>query len=68
MDPVIAPVPGTDGDLLATLAEAGLPTGDLAEPGRAFFRFEAPAGRLVGFVGWELTGEVALLRSLVVVP
>jgi N-acetylglutamate synthase-like GNAT family acetyltransferase len=68
MDPVITEVPGSDPDLVATLAAAGLPTGDLAEPGRSFFRFEAPAGRLVGFIGWELAGEVALLRSLVVVP
>ena len=36
-------------DLAADLAEAGLPTSDLAEPGRRFFRFEDAAG-IVGYV------------------
>lgn len=54
--------------LAETLRTAGLPTDDLAEPGRCFFRFRTATGRLVGFIGWEPAGEAVLLRSLVVVP
>ena len=67
-DPSIEEVPGTVPDLAAMLAEAGLPTEDLAEPGRWFFRF-AEGGRTVGFIGWEAEdGANALLRSAVVAP
>ncbi len=53
--------------LSAALTEAQLPTDDLAEPGRTFFAF-LDAGEPVGFGGFELCGEHALLRSVVVLP
>lgn len=52
-------------DLASALAAAKLPTADLGEPGRAFFRFDDDAG-LVGFGGIEAEGADRLLRSLVV--
>jgi N-acetylglutamate synthase-like GNAT family acetyltransferase len=67
-DPQIEEIAGTAPDLAAMLAEAALPTNDLAEPGRRFFRF-SERGEVVGFVGWESAdGQIALLRSLVVAP
>jgi N-acetylglutamate synthase-like GNAT family acetyltransferase len=47
------------------LAAAGLPSGDIAEPGRLFFTL-ASAVSLDGIVGLEPHGADALLRSLVV--
>lgn len=52
--------------LATLLAEAGLPTTDLAEGGRSFFRFDDVG--LVGYGGLEGDGADRLLRSLVVVP
>lgn len=67
-EPIIEEVPGSNRGLVAALAEAGLPTDDLTQPGRTFFRFREH-GQLIGFVGWERVDESAvLLRSLVVVP
>ncbi len=67
-DPTIEQICGTSPDLAAMLAEAQLPTDDLAEPGRRFFRF-AEGGRTIGFIGWEAgDGTNALLRSAVVAP
>lgn len=64
----IQEVSGADPELLALLAEATLPTDDLTEPGRRFFRFSED-GQTVGFVGWEDSGTPhVLLRSTVVVP
>lgn len=62
------PVAGTDPALIAALADAGLPTDDLAEPGRSFFAYETLSGRVVGHAGFELHGADVLLRSLVVRP
>lgn len=53
------------GELRDALAASGLPVADLAEPGRAFFRFDDDAG-LVGFGGLEGKGTDRLLRSLLV--
>ena len=65
---IIDEVPGSDPGLAATLAAAGLPVHDLAEPGRTFFRF-TDGDRLAGYIGWEPLGAGAvLLRSLVVDP
>ncbi len=61
-------VPGTDAALTAALAAAGLPTDDLAEPGRVFVAGETLSGRTVGYAGLEIHGRDALLRSLVVLP
>lgn len=61
-------VDGSDQELAETLAAAGLPTEDLAEPGRRFWRFRTAVGEPIGFIGWEDMGGAALLRSLVIVP
>lgn len=61
-------VAGSVPDLVAALEAAGLPTADLGETGRRFFRFRDDTGRTVGFVGWERTERATLLRSLVVLP
>ena len=53
-------------DLIAALEAAGLPTDDLHEPGRRFYRFEDDAG-LIGYGGLEQVGPDALIRSMVVV-
>lgn len=57
--------PANLGELRDALAGAGLPIADLAEPDRAFFRFNDDAG-LVGFGGLEGNGADRLLRSLVI--
>jgi arsenate reductase len=62
------PVAAGDPGLVAALVEAGLPTDDLAEPGRAFFAYATLSGEIVGYAGVEIHGAEALLRSLVVVP
>lgn len=55
-------------DELAGLAwfldAASLPSADLANPGRLFFRFEADS--LVGYGGLEGEGADRLLRSIVI--
>lgn len=60
-----------DGDLpelRAALTEAGLPTDDINEPGRAFFAYSTLSGERVGFGGFEHYGRDVLLRSIVVLP
>jgi N-acetylglutamate synthase-like GNAT family acetyltransferase len=54
------------GGLRDALAASNLPVADLAEPGRAFFRFDDDDG-LVGYGGLEGSGADRLLRSLLVV-
>jgi N-acetylglutamate synthase-like GNAT family acetyltransferase len=61
------PIAGDAPDLHAALEAAALPTTDLADGGRTFFRFE-DHGRPVGYGGYELYGEHALLRSVLVLP
>ena len=56
--------PGAIDSMAHFLAAAGLPTSDLAEPGRAFYRYDA--GAIVGYGGLESLGADRLLRSLVV--
>lgn len=46
------------------LNAASLPSADLADPGRLFFRFEADS--LVGYGGLEGEGADRLLRSIVI--
>lgn len=48
------------------LAEAGLPSDDLAELGRRFWRFCDARGEAIGIGGLELYGTEALLRSVLV--
>ena len=59
------PIAADDPDLVASLGAAGLPTEDLADGKGSFFAF-ALGGRAVGYAGFELHGEDALLRSVVV--
>ena len=54
--------------LAAALQGAGLPTDDLAEPGRLFWRFETAETEPVGFGGLEILHGDALLRSIVTLP
>lgn len=61
-------ISGDHDDLKQTLALAGLPTEDIAEPGRTFFRAVGPDHNTVGYSGVEQCGEDALLRSVVVLP
>jgi amino-acid N-acetyltransferase len=63
---VLEPLPG-DGmdDLAATLREAELPHQDLAGKSKRFFCASA-GGRIVGYVGLEVSGPDALLRSAVI--
>lgn len=63
--PDITEISGADAELRQTLAAENLPADDLLESGRRFFRFSDDQG-LIGFIGWETEGDVALLRSLVV--
>lgn len=59
------PVPAVDDGLVSALLAADLPTDDIGEASRSFFRVEHD-GRLLGYGGFELYGEHALLRSIVV--
>jgi arsenate reductase len=54
--------------LVAALNKAGLPVDDLDAAGQLFFRFESLAGIPVGFGGIAITGDMALLRSIVTLP
>ena len=66
--PIIAEIAGSDPELAEHLRAAGLPTDDLTEPGRRYFRFSDQHDGLIGFIGWECPDGAALLRSLVVTP
>ncbi len=61
----VSTLPEPTPDLIAALEAAGLPTDDLHEPGRRFFRFENGEG-LIGFGGLEQAGPDVLIRSIVV--
>lgn len=59
-------LPGEDvGELAATLSEARLPHADLAGPDKRFF-CASVEDTIVGYVGLEIYGIDALLRSAVV--
>lgn len=59
--------PGDTAELAWLLASEALPTDDLNDQDRSFFRLEDEDG-LVGFAGWEGEGRDRLLRSLVLAP
>lgn len=59
------PVAAIDDGLVAALSAAALPADDVGDPGRSFFRIERN-GQLLGYGGFELYGQDALLRSIVV--
>jgi N-acetylglutamate synthase-like GNAT family acetyltransferase len=57
--------PAHDEVFRARLERSALPTADLDEPDRLFFRLSDEVG-LIGYIGLEGTGPHRLLRSLVV--
>ncbi|WP_248287025.1 arsenic resistance N-acetyltransferase ArsN2 [Brevundimonas sp. BH3] len=61
----VSALPEPTADLIAALEAAGLPTDDLHEPDRRFFRFENGEG-LVGYGGLEQVGPDVLIRSIIV--
>ena len=63
----LEPVPPNAPDFIAALEADKLPTDDLGESGRLFFRLKRD-GIVVGFGGIELYGGTLLLRSIVVLP
>lgn len=63
----LLPVNGSAPELREALSAEGLPINDLTEDGRKFFHMTLD-GATVGFGGYELLGEDALLRSLVITP
>ena len=63
---ITALAPGYLAGLAEALDAANLPTADLAEPGRTFFRFNA--GGLVGYGGLEGETTDRLIRSVVILP
>jgi N-acetylglutamate synthase-like GNAT family acetyltransferase len=69
METVITLVPVPDAGrahLIDALAQAGLPRTDIAADGRSFFAGEH-GGLTVGYIGIEVYGRDALLRSLLVI-
>ncbi len=60
-------IDGSDAGFQAALVAADLPIDDLLEPGRSFFSLSR-GGTRVAFGGFELLGDNALLRSIVVLP
>jgi N-acetylglutamate synthase-like GNAT family acetyltransferase len=60
--------PGERLALKAALTKVGLPTEDLEDQGRLFWRFEMADQIPVGFGGLEVHGDRAMLRSLVTLP
>lgn len=61
-------ITGNDTDLKAALADAHLPTDDIEDAGRTFFKAMSADGQIVGFSGVERCGSDYLLRSVVVHP
>jgi len=61
-------IEGNDTGLKAALMEAHLPTDDIEDQGRTFFRALSSDGRAVGYLGVEHCGDDFLLRSVVVLP
>ncbi len=57
---------GSDLDFKNALAGADLPTDDIEDEGRTFFRFVSEDTQTVGFAGLEACEGDQLLRSLVV--
>lgn len=62
------PVPGSDPELKLALSASGLPTEDLEDIGRSFFRAVSSDGGTVGYAGIEACGDDVLLRSMVILP
>lgn len=65
---IVRAISGDDAAFMQALEAACLPIDDLNEPGRCFFAFNTLAGMHVGYGGFELYGNDALIRSVVVMP
>ncbi len=61
-------ITGSDTDLKAALTDARLPTDDIEDDGRTFFKALSSDGQIVGFSGVERCDGDYLLRSVVVHP
>ena len=61
-------IEGNDAGLKAALTEAHLPTDDIEDHGRTFFKAVLEDDRIVGFSGVERCGDDFLLRSVVLLP
>jgi len=61
-------ITGSDVDLKTALTDAHLPTDDIEDDGRTFFRARSADGQIVGFSGVERCDGDYLLRSVVVYP
>ncbi|MBW9115688.1 GNAT family N-acetyltransferase [Rhizobium cauense] len=59
---------GNDMELRVALDAAGLPTDDVNDEGRTFFKAVSDDGRAVGYCGIERCAGDILLRSVVVLP
>ncbi|MCR6497591.1 arsenic resistance N-acetyltransferase ArsN2 [Shinella sp. CPCC 101442] len=57
-----------DADLRAALTDAHLPTDDIEDHDRTFFRALSSDGRVVGFSGVERCGDDFLLSSVITLP
>ncbi len=65
----LEPVPGSDPELKLALSVSDLPTEDLEDSGRSFFRAVFPDGITLGYAGIETCGgDAVLLRSMVILP
>lgn len=63
-----APLADSDWGVFAeALEQASLPDDDIRADGLSFFAFDDPAGRRVGYAGFERCGSDVLLRSVVTV-
>lgn len=59
-------VPGSDPRLHEALRTVNLPTDDIEDKGRTFFRAASEKGETIGYAGLERCGDDHLLRSVVV--
>ena len=64
----LEPIAGSDLGLKVALTNAHLPTDDIEDEGRTFFKAVSADGRIAGFSGIERCGGDCLLRSVVVLP
>ena len=64
----LEPVLGGDAGLKLALSASGLPTEDLEDAERSFFRAVSSDGGTVGYAGIEACGDDVLLRSIVILP
>ncbi len=59
-------IKGSGTEIAVAMEAAGLPTADLADPGRTFYRYTRLDREMVGYGGFELYGTDVLLRSMAI--